>query len=484
MGLVRKYKQLPQTLKASIWFVIALLFQKGINVLTTPVFTRLMTHEEYGTFSLFNTWYNIFLVVCTFNLFGGIFNTIVHKNQDRKDEMTSSTMGFELVLTVVVFVGYLVFYLLGGNLQGLDFTLSLLVFAQVLVNIPMSVWMARCKYEYQYRVCAAIIIIQSFLVAAAGILCVIFAEQKVLARVVSNVVILLVVSVVLCVVIAKQSPKLVSLKNWKYLFLLGAPLVIHYLAQDVMAQSDQLILDYYHGTETVAVYSLSHSLSWLFTILTTAINTTFVPWVYRRMDEKNFSGVRKISLLIIFGISFITLLVSLISPEVIRIFGGEGYEEGAKLIPILICNVVVIAGYDLFSNVAFYHSKTLVASIVTLVSAGVNIALNFLFIPKYGMIAACFTTLASYLCMMFLHFIIMKYYMKKFGLTQMYRASLIWAIVIAFILLNLSVLFLLEYVLVRYLILGGLILALTLVLVLTRKKWIPYLKGGNKDATN
>ncbi len=478
--LIEKYKALPHTLKASIWFVVALLFQKGINIISTPIFTRLMTKPEYATYSLFNTWYNIFLIICTFNLFGGIFNTIIHTHKDSKNEITSSTMGFQLLMTLIAFCGFLVFHFLGGTLQGLDFTLSILIFVQIAVNISTSLWLARGKYEYKYRACATVIIIQSAALTALSILLVYFLQDKVMARVVANIVVLGVVSVALFIIILKNSRKIFNLKNYKYLLILGAPLVVHYLAQDIMSQSDQLIIDAYFGGEKVAVYSLAHSLSWIFTILTTAINTTYVPWVYKKLDVKNCKSIRKISLLIISLICCITLLVSLMAPELILLFGGKDYAEGAVLVPILIGNVILIAGYDLFSNLEFYYSKTLVASVITLVCAGVNIALNFAIIPAYGNVAACVSTLISYCLMMFLHFIAMKYYEKKNGLNGMYNSKLIWIISLAFISLNISTIFIQDFIIVRYLILSTILVGGVVIMYLYSDKIKTLIKPENK----
>ena len=56
MKLLNRYRSLSLTARASVWFVFATLFQKGINIITTPIFTRLMSKAEYGSYSVFNTW--------------------------------------------------------------------------------------------------------------------------------------------------------------------------------------------------------------------------------------------------------------------------------------------------------------------------------------------------------------------------------------------------------------------------------------------
>ena len=478
MKLLNRYRSLSLTARASVWFVFATLFQKGINIITTPIFTRLMSKAEYGSYSVFNTWYNIFLVVCTFNLAGGIFNTVLHRHKERKEEITSCALGLETALTFLVFGGYLIYYFTvghlrgdtaAGNLQGMTLTLSLLMFAQVLVNIPTSLWIAKCKYEYNYFACCLVIILQSLALLGLSILLVVTLQDKVIARIIANLVIMGIVAAVVFVLLLRQGKKLFSWSAWKYLLLLGLPLLVHYLAQDIMAQSDQLVLDRYRGKDVVATYSLAHQISWIFTILTTAINTTFVPWVYRKIDERDFAPVKRVSAMTFSFICTVTLCVSLVAPEAILLFGGNAYLEGARLVPLLISNVILITAYDLFSNVEFFYSKTVIASLATVVCAAFNITFNFVIIPRYGMIAACCTTLASYALLTVIHYVVMRVFCRKKGLPDLFGSGYIWLLSAVMIALNLATLLLQEYRLVRFALLAA-ILALLIVLAVRYAK--------------
>ena len=48
--LLDKYKKIPAPVKAGLWFFICTVLQKGIVFLTVPIFTRLLTTEQYGLF--------------------------------------------------------------------------------------------------------------------------------------------------------------------------------------------------------------------------------------------------------------------------------------------------------------------------------------------------------------------------------------------------------------------------------------------------
>ena len=61
--LKSKYNLMPIQVKASFWFLICSFLQKGISVITTPIFTRLLTTSEYGQLNVFNSWLGIITII-------------------------------------------------------------------------------------------------------------------------------------------------------------------------------------------------------------------------------------------------------------------------------------------------------------------------------------------------------------------------------------------------------------------------------------
>ena len=69
-----KYSELTVEAKATIWFVICNCIQKGMTVITIPVFTRIMSTEQYGVYSVYHSWMGLLTVIITLNLSAGAFN--------------------------------------------------------------------------------------------------------------------------------------------------------------------------------------------------------------------------------------------------------------------------------------------------------------------------------------------------------------------------------------------------------------------------
>ena len=54
--LKSKIDSLSLPVKASIAFMLCSFLQRGISTLTTPIFTRILTTEQYGYYNIFNSW--------------------------------------------------------------------------------------------------------------------------------------------------------------------------------------------------------------------------------------------------------------------------------------------------------------------------------------------------------------------------------------------------------------------------------------------
>ena len=99
--LLGKYNSLSVQVKATIWFFVCSVLQRGISVITTPIFTRLLTTGEYGQYSVFNSWLSIIQIIVTLQLAAGVYTMGIVKFKDEEKVFTSSLQGLNLVLCLV-----------------------------------------------------------------------------------------------------------------------------------------------------------------------------------------------------------------------------------------------------------------------------------------------------------------------------------------------------------------------------------------------
>ena len=230
-----KYNLLSAPVKSAFWFTIASFMQRGISVITTPIWTRLFTSEEFGKFSIFNSWKSILTVFVTFNLAAGVFTRGLLKYEDNQEDFVSSMEGLLSVISLVFLAIYIPLRSFWNSLLSLSTPLILCMFAMMWTETVFAFWAARQQFNYRYKKLIAITLSMSLMNPFVGIVCVLFfPNQKVEVRIISMTILQVLVYSVFFLIQMMKSKKLFNKSFWKYALLFNLPLVPHYLSQTVL----------------------------------------------------------------------------------------------------------------------------------------------------------------------------------------------------------------------------------------------------------
>ena len=159
------------------------------------------------------------------------------------------------------------------------------------------------------------------------------------------------------------------------------------------------------GQSSVALYSVSYNLGRLMVLLTSALDATFTPWIYQKIKnyqdnkETDVRSIHNITVMLMVGFLGMATLFMLFAPELIMIFADKAYADAVYVIPPVVAGYFFVMLYSLVSKVEFYYEKTKNVAAITVIASGLNIALNYLLIPKFGYVAAAYTTLICYMVM-------------------------------------------------------------------------------------
>ncbi|CAG9621410.1 oligosaccharide flippase family protein [Sutcliffiella rhizosphaerae] len=183
----------------------------------------------------------------------------------------------------------------------------------------------------------------------------------------------------------------------------GMPLTITLLLSVIIHNSDRLIIDYLLDTSATGIYSVTYDLSeqTIFTLMM-IINLAAFPIAVKVMEEKGelaaYEQVKKnTSLIFLIAIPAVTGFI-LISQNITNVFLGESFrEEALSLIPYIAIGAL-LKGFKLYSVDIMFHLKQRTSlQIYPVVGAAIlNVVLNFLLIPKYGIEGAAMGTVIAY----------------------------------------------------------------------------------------
>ena len=183
------------------------------------------------------------------------------------------------------------------------------------------------------------------------------------------------------------------------------PLVPHALAGWALEMSDRAILTRLLPLRDVGVYSLGYQLGAAMGLLTTAFNAAWVPFLFGALKEEGESAHSKLTRLVTYFaivLCFVALGWSLMVEHAIRLIAGPEFREAYRVTPWVVGGYVFSGLYLIPTNLLFWRQQTRVIPLVTLAAGAVNIGLNLWLVPRYGAIAAAWSTLVAYAILLIL----------------------------------------------------------------------------------
>lgn len=471
--LIEKYNDSPIQIKASVWFLVCAFLQKGISMVTTPIFTRLLSTSEYGNYNVFNSWLNIVAIFVSLNLSYGVFTQGLVKYEDDRKRFASSMQGLSMLLVMLWALIYLAFHNFWNNLFSLTTVQMLAMLLMIWTSAVFNFWAAEQRVLYKYRMLVVITLIVAIAKPIIGIIFVTIATDKVTARIFGLVLVELVAYMGLYCVQLDRGKQFFNKKYWIYALNYNIPLVPHYLSQTVLNSSDRIMISSMAGNDEAGIYSLAYSISLIMTLFNTALMQTISPWIYQKIKNHRVADIKKVAYSTLIVIAVVNLVLILMAPEVVVIFAPPSYYKAIWIIPPVAMSVYFMYAYDLFAKFAFYYEKTKMIMCASVIGAVLNIVLNFICIKKFGFIAAGYTTLICYMVYSIAHYCFMNHVCRKYGDGERpYDIRVLLKITLLFMLCAFALLSTYNYSAIRY----AIFVIILIIVVLKRKKLIQIVK--------
>lgn len=387
--------------KIGIIYTLSNFIIKGMAFLTTPIFTRLMSQNEYGEFSSIASWANIISIIVTLSLHSSISRAKYDYDQYINEYMSSITILGSLVTIIfwIIIELNLNVFVTGFGMKPL-YIRSIMLYSLFSPAIQTLSAKYRMYNEYKKVVFLTWITLLSSTIASLAFTY--FMEDKLQGRVIGTYVIITIINVIFWVDIIIHGKKF-SLRMCHYACTMSLPLLIHELSGVLLNSSDRIIIKQICGAKDVALYSIAYTIAMIITVLLSSLNQAWVPWFFDRLDQRNLSEIRDVAnkYTMLFTLGCICLM--LIGPELILVFGGRNYIKAVYVIPPVCLAVEIQFVYTLYVNIEFFLKKTMYISVATSLATVINIVLNYLLIPYGGYIVAAYTTVVGYLAALIFH---------------------------------------------------------------------------------
>ncbi len=407
-----------QFFSQTVIYGLGIMLNRSVSFILIPVYTKYFLPAELGIFTLVQSL-SIFLgFVYAFGLETAFMKKFIDaEDENRKKNIYSSTLMFLLLSSTVL---SFVIYLSAGRMasaigiqdspNGVNLIrlMSIVMIADTLYRIPMLLFRARLQaMTYSLLNLLAFIInvvLNLVLIVRLGL-----GVEAIFYSYLVSVVVILIVTLfmtrrVLTVSFSKQTLSELLGYGAKFIFI-GIFLLI-------IDMSDRFFLQYYYGESSVGIYWANYRLASAMGLVIAAFRFSWTPF-FLNLSEKQASKkiIADVTVYFVFAGSllFITfgLLIDLLAPA--EIFGirflDALYLPGLGIVPIILLSYFFSGLYSTFNAAPFFTDNTRSLLYVTISGVVLNLALNFLLIPKYEMHGAAAATLITYLAMFIMVFI-------------------------------------------------------------------------------
>lgn len=404
-----------------------------VNFLLLRVFTTYLSPADYGALGILLLFGVLTKILFRSGLDSGFFRIYYEQKtaHDRKllaTTLFASAFAISAVLFTlsIVFSGPLSRWLLGNELsQSQIATWVVLVALDTLLNTFAFVPMNLFRMEERPRAFTLVTLFRSFLniglkvafiVSGWGVAGVLWAD------VVSSFLFVAVLSPTLFrnLTLGFSVPMLRSAAAF------GLPKVPHGLAHQVLNLSDRKLIEIFLVLSASGLYHIGYMMGTGVKFFLSAFELAWSPFVYAQLDKPD--AARTLARLATYAFATLVacgLLNAVFGRELLFVMATPEFHAASPVIPIIVLAYMTQGVFALTSIGIGISKKTTYFPVMTLAAAVLNVVLNILWIPRFGVEGAAWATVAGYglMALMGIYFG-NKHYPIPFEWSRLLRISL------------------------------------------------------------
>ncbi len=396
-------EKIYSVLKHSAVYSFGNIALKGMGLITLPVITHYLTTSEFGIYGILEITIIILAEILTLGQANSIlfFNT-TKDYQDKKESVfftiVASVLGINIIFTVIAFVIKILAPALLISTSNFTIYFAFIIAISALRALT-SVLIIKLRADEKSSLFTAVILIK--VVSFIGLIfyTVVYLKLSVAGIMYSflfNEIFIL--AILLPSMLTKMKfhfEKEIVMKALKY----GFPLVFSAIGINILNLSDRYLIRYFLDFKAVGVYDFGYKIAGtLQMFLIIPFNLAIMPLAfkeYKKPGDKRYYS--KLMTYLCFVIIWGGLALSLFSGFIIKVLGDNKFGGAGIYVPIIITAYIFSAMRNVASIGMLLSQKTYYIGIITVVAGLLNIGLNIILIPIYGVIAAAYTTLIAFI---------------------------------------------------------------------------------------
>jgi len=188
-------------------------------------------------------------------------------------------------------------------------------------------------------------------------------------------------------------------KYVKDILLFGIPLIPHALGGWIITSIGRIFINSMIGLASTGIYTVGYQVGMIIGLLATSFNTAWTPFLFKKLQENNYSTKIKIvryTYLYCISLIGLALFLGFIAPTLLIFLVGKSFYGASQYVKWIAMGFAFEGIYLIVGNYIFYVKKTYLLSLVTISCGLLNIGLNYFLIKLNGALGAAQATFLTY----------------------------------------------------------------------------------------
>ncbi|WP_244603564.1 lipopolysaccharide biosynthesis protein [Methanococcoides sp. AM1] len=373
------------------------------GIILLPILTKNIPIEEYGMWAQINVTIGIVPTVVLL----GLPYTMVRflPSIEKKRNVQDFFYSLFVIILITTSVTTILIYNFSETIASILFDskiiivkiLSLIIFIESLNYFIISYYRATQQIK-KYSIlsfsktCLSISLVSFYVLLGKGII------GATIGLLLASIIILIITYIFLISEIGIKIPRFSNLKEY---LNFGVPTIPDTLSKWIVNSSDRYIIGILLGTAYVGYYSPGYSLGALISMFFVPLNFILPAVLSKSYDEGNLEEVKiilsysmkyflTIAIPCVFGISLLS------RPILVALSTSEIASESYLITPFIALGTLLFGIYTIVQQIIILEKKTMILGKIWIISAILNIMLNFILIPYMGMMGAAITTVFAF----------------------------------------------------------------------------------------
>ncbi len=383
----------------SIVYGLSNIIARFSYIFLIPIYTRFLTPEEYGVFSLISVTITLISIFSALGLDNAAHRWYWDTEivEERKVTLASwawCQIAISLFFTILLFVfgdliGYVIIH--RGN-TGIYFQLAAMAFLFSVLSNVFTNWLRMQRRPFTTMLFSVATSLSSILLNILFVATLHLGLTGIyIAQLLTAIVGMLIASVVLKDWVSPAKFRWVHLKKMLKFSYPMIPAAVFYW---ILNMSDRYFIQFFSSTSEVGLYQVGWSISFIVALITGAFQLAWGPFALSIHKQPEAKVVYSRVLLFYLWIScLISTALGIFAPELLRFLSTKDYTDASSVVgPLAFSHV--FAGLTYIAVIGSTIVKTTAPyGIAVSISSGLTVVLYFFLVPQFGKEGAAFANL-------------------------------------------------------------------------------------------